>query len=274
MRSRALMHLSIESELRVAIEEDQFEIFYQPIVEMSTREAVALEALLRWHHPARGLLLPGDFLEVAEETQLTIQLGELVLRHACAFLALHPTTDWRVFVNVSPVQLGRNLDGVIADALNASGVSPRRLGIEITENSVLSAIGSSLKEMEALRDMGVEMLMDDFGTGYSALSSVMTTPISGLKLDESFTRRLGDGGSADRITAAVSDLVRNLNLHGVVEGVETEDQWQRAREHGWAYGQGFLFARPVPAAQLRLPAPNATMTSLAVLMESSSAARS
>ncbi|HYO32480.1 MAG TPA: EAL domain-containing protein [Nocardioidaceae bacterium] len=271
MRSRALMHLSIESELRVAIEEDQFELYYQPIIEMSTRKTVAFEALLRWHHPTRGLLLPGDFLEVAEETQLTIQLGDLVLRHACAFLARHPTATWRVFVNISPVALGRNLDGVIAAALDVAGVSPLRLGIEITENSVLSAIGSSLKEMEALRDMGVDMLMDDFGTGYSALSSVLSTPISGLKLDQSFTCRLGDGGNADRITAAVSDLVRNLSLLGVVEGVETEDQWRRACEHGWMYGQGFLFARPAPASQLTLPTPKTTMTPPAVLLESSAA---
>jgi EAL domain-containing protein (putative c-di-GMP-specific phosphodiesterase class I) len=97
----------------------------------------------------------------------------------------------------------------------------------------------------------------------------MTTPISGIKLDESFTSRLGDGGNADRITAAVSDLVRNLNLHGVVEGVETEDQWRRASEHGWRYGQGFLFARPSPASQLTLPAPNTTMALPAALLESS-----
>lgn len=255
MRSRAIRHLSVESELRQSIERDEFELHYQPIVELTTRRIVAYEALVRWRHPNRGLLLPGAFIEVAEESQLIIELGEVVLRHACGFLAEHPGESWRVFVNVSPVQLGRDLSGVVARELRAAGVPAIRLGLEITENGVLNAAGSSLAEMEQLRDMDVEMSMDDFGTGYSALSSVLTTPITGLKLDQSFVARLGDGGTADRITSTVADLVRSLDLSGVAEGIETEEQCALASQHGWEYGQGYLFGRPAPAASVRFPDP-------------------
>ncbi len=253
MRSRALMHLSVEAELRRAIEVDEFELHYQPIVTLADRRIVAYEALLRWRHPSRGLLAPDAFLEVAEDAGLMISLGELVLRHACDFLADHPSESWRVYVNVAPVQLGCDLTGVVRTTLHAVGVPASRLGLEITENGVLSAAGSSLTEMEQLRDMGVEMLMDDFGTGYSALSSVLTTPITGLKLDRSFTARLGDGGTADRITSTVADLVHSLSLHGVVEGIETEEQCALALQHRWTLGQGYLFARPVPASALIMP---------------------
>ncbi|HZJ06615.1 MAG TPA: EAL domain-containing protein [Nocardioidaceae bacterium] len=244
MRSRALMHLSVESELRRAIECDEFELHYQPIVKLVDPQTVAYEALVRWRHPNRGLLLPGAFLEVAEESQLIGELGALVLRHACQFLAQHPQASWRVFVNVSPVELGRGLDGVVITELEAADVPASRLGLEITENGALNATGSSLAEMKRLRAIGIEMLMDDFGTGYSALSSVLTTPITGIKLDRSFTAQLGDGGTADRITSTVANLVQSLGLHGVAEGIETEEQRSQALKHGWTHGQGYLFARP------------------------------
>ena len=255
MRSRALMHLSVEAELRRAIEGDEFELHYQPIVTLADRQIVAYEALLRWRHPSRGLLAPDAFLEIAEDAGLMIPLGALVLRHACGFLAANPNEPWRVYVNVAPVQLGCDLTGVVRSTLAAAGVPASRLGLEITENGVLTAAGSSLSEMEQLRDMGVEMLMDDFGTGYSALSSVLTTPITGLKLDRSFTARLGDGGTADRITSTVADLVHSLSLRGVVEGIETEEQCALALQHRWTLGQGYLFARPVAASALIMPAP-------------------
>jgi len=253
MRSRALLHLSVEEELRRAIANDEFELHYQPIVALLDRRTVSFEALLRWRHPNRGLLLPAAFLDVAEESHLMIELGRLVLRHACQFLGRHPDATWRVYVNVSPVQLGRDLSGVVRTELAAAGVSGSRLGLEITENSVLDAMGSSLTEMQELRQMGIELLMDDFGTGYSALSSVLTTPITGIKLDQSFTAGLGKDEVADRITSTVADLVASLGAYGVVEGIETEDQCARAQQHGWVHGQGYLFARPMPEAGLRIP---------------------
>ncbi|MDQ3165649.1 MAG: EAL domain-containing protein [Actinomycetota bacterium] len=252
MRQRALMQLSIESELRRAIEQDEFELHYQPIVDLRTGQGVAYEALLRWRHPQRGLVLPGGFLDIAEESQLIVPLGELVLRHACRFLARHPQARWRVFVNVSPVQIGRGLLSAVILELDTAGVPASRLGLEITENAVLDATGPRLREMQQLADMGINLLMDDFGTGYSALTSLFAAPISGIKLDRSFTARLGDGGSGDRITATVGDLVASLGAHGVVEGIETVDQRRRALSHGWTYGQGYLLGRPVAEADLVL----------------------
>ncbi|MBA2639057.1 MAG: bifunctional diguanylate cyclase/phosphodiesterase [Nocardioidaceae bacterium] len=255
MRSRVLDHLSVEEELRRAIEGDEFELHYQPIVTLAGRHTVAFEALLRWRHPTRGMLLPASFLEVAEDSHLIVPLGQLVLRKACQFLARHPSATWRVFVNVAPIQLGRDLDGVVRAELDTAGVSASRLGLEITENGVLNAAGSSLTEMQKLRATGIELLMDDFGTGYSALSSILTTPISGIKLDRSFTAQLGTDQAADRITSAVGSLVNSMGAHGVVEGIETEDQCDRALQHGWSYGQGYLFGRPTPEMALQLPKP-------------------
>ncbi len=251
MRSQALAELSIENELRRALDDESFELHYQPIVELRTREVIAFEALVRWRHPERGLLLPADFLAVAEDAHLMVPLGRLVIRQACAFLARHPDADWRVFVNVSPQQIGAaDLAGVIATELEASGVAAARLAVEITENDVLDAFGVSLRDMQRVADLGVDLVMDDFGTGYSALSSLLSAPVSGIKLDRSFTARLGDGGGGDRITATVATLVTSLGAYGVVEGVETEDQLRRARDHGWVHGQGYLFARPQPERRL------------------------
>jgi len=262
MRSRALRHLSVEQDLRRAVEVDEFELYYQPIVTLADRRTVGFEGLLRWHHPSRGLLLPGDFLDVAEDSQLMVRLGQIVVRHACRFLARHPDAPWRVYINVAPVQLGRGLTSVVERELAAAGVPATRLGLEITENGVLDAIGSGVTEMQALRDMGIELLMDDFGTGYSALSSVLATPITGIKLDRSFTSRLGQDEAADRITATVAGLVDSLGAQGVVEGVETEDQCARALRHGWKHGQGYLFARPAPELTLELPDPDSQPLSL------------
>ncbi len=255
MRQRALMQLSVENELRRAIDGDDFELHYQPIVNLHTGEGVAYEALLRWRHPRRGLVLPGGFLDIAEESQLIVPLGRLVLRHACQFLARHRHETWRVFVNVSPVQIGRGLVHAVTTELEAVDIPPSRLGLEITENGVLDATGSSLREMQQLAQMGISLLMDDFGTGYSALTSVLAAPIAGIKLDRSFTARLGDGGTGDRITATVGDLVASLGAYGVVEGIETQDQRRRAVEHGWSFGQGYLLGRPAPEADLADMAP-------------------
>jgi len=252
MRQRALVQLSVETDLRHAIEEDAFELHYQPIVDLRSGRSVAYEALLRWRHPQRGLVLPGGFLDIAEESQLIVPLGRLVLRQACQFLAQHKDASWRVFVNVSPVQIGRGLVNAVLEELEAAGVPPSRLGLEITENGVLDAVGSSLREMEELARVGVNLLMDDFGTGYSALSSILAAPIAGIKLDRSFTARLGDGGIGDRISATVGDLVTSIGAYGVVEGIETNDQRRRAVQHGWSYGQGYLLGRPTPAGELAI----------------------
>ena len=252
-RNGAGPELSLESDLRAGIHEDQFELHYQPIVELATRRTVAFEALVRWRHPDRGLLMPGDFIDLAEQSDRIIDLGALVIRHACRFLAEHPDAGWRVFVNASPRQLGRDLSGVVVRELAANGVPASRLGIEITENGVLGATGSSLVEMTQLRQLGVDISIDDFGTGYSALSSVLATPVTGVKLDRSFTAQLGHGGPADLITATVASLVESLSLSGVAEGIETERQAELLLQGGWRLGQGYLFGHPTPVGSLQVP---------------------
>jgi diguanylate cyclase (GGDEF)-like protein len=252
LRSTAMTHLSMEEELRRAVERDEFELHYQPIVRLADHETVAYEGLLRWRHPEHGLLLPGDFLHVAQTSHLMVDIGNIVLRRACEFLGRHPDATWRVFVNVSPAQLGRGLSSSVRRELTAVGVPPRRLGLEITENGVLIATGSSLAEMTSLADAGVQLVIDDFGTGYSALSSVLTTPVTGVKLDQSFTALLGRDAAADRISAAMASLFLSLGDYAVVEGIETEEQLRAAVAHGWSHGQGYLFGRPVPESELQL----------------------
>ncbi|WP_066587699.1 putative bifunctional diguanylate cyclase/phosphodiesterase [Cellulomonas timonensis] len=262
-RREALHRISVEAELRGAVQRGDFVLHYQPIVELSSGEVIAHEALVRWQHRERGLLLPGEFIQVCEDTDLIVGLGAWVIREAVAFLARHPDLPGRVYVNVSPRQIGRSDEGLgarglartVADALAEAGVSGDRLGIEITESGVLQATDLARADLDRLTELGVVLVLDDFGTGYSALSSVLQAPIRGLKLDRSFTIRLGDGGACDRISTAIAALVDSLSSHGVVEGIETEEQRRLALAHGWTHGQGWLFGHPEPEHALGLAEP-------------------
>lgn len=257
-RRDALHRLSLEGELRASIRRGEFVLHYQPIVDLTTREVVAHEALVRWQHPERGLLLPDEFIGVAEEADLIGALGSWVLREAVGFLARRPELPGRVYINVSPRQIGRTpgstggaaqgLASTVARTLAERGVPPHRLGIEITESGVLEASEAAREDLARLSALGVALVLDDFGTGYSALSSVLSAPIEGLKLDRSFTVRLGDGGACDRISTAIAALVDSLATHGVVEGIETEEQRVLAIAHGWRHGQGWLFGRAAAEA--------------------------
>jgi diguanylate cyclase (GGDEF)-like protein/PAS domain S-box-containing protein len=259
-RRDALRRLSVETELRTALERGSFVLHYQPIVELDGRRTVAHEALVRWMHPRRGLLLPGEFVQIAEDSDLINGIGAWVLNEAVEFLARHPELPGKVYINVSPRQLGRGtpatedrpagLAPLVAGVLRRHDVPATRLGIEITENGVLQASEQTREDLEALADLGVELLLDDFGTGFSALTSVLSTPVSGLKLDRSFTVRLGDGAACDRISTAMAALVDSLSSHGVVEGIETEKQWALALGHGWTHGQGWLFGHAVAESAL------------------------
>ena len=252
MRADAQERITVESELRSAIGTDQLVLHYQPIVDMVSGERVAYEALVRWHHPTRGLLLPGAFVPVAEETRLVVPLGEQVLSLACDFLARHADVG-RVFVNASAEQFrSATLAEVVRRELARHGVAPERLGLEITETSVLQAAGPALRQMEELAAAGVPLVLDDFGTGYSAVSSLLATPVAGLKLDRAFTARVGADAQADRLTRAIAGLVETLGCYGVVEGVETPEQRARVLAHGWRHGQGYLFGRPLPEEELGL----------------------
>jgi PAS domain S-box-containing protein/diguanylate cyclase (GGDEF)-like protein len=248
IRARAVRRLTVETELGPAIANHEFELYYQPIVELSSRRTVAYEALARWNHPRHGLLLPAAFVPVAEESGLISELGAHVLDQACAFLGGDPDGTAQVFVNVSPSQLSRGcFPEVVRAALDRHGVLPGRLGIELTESSVLHATGSSYRALQELAEMGVDLVLDDFGTGYSAVTALLASPIRGIKLDRSFTSRLGIDPQADLVTRALAGMVEALGFRGVAEGVETEAQCAAVQTHGWKYGQGWLFGRPAPA---------------------------
>lgn len=251
LRELALVRLSVEAELRTAIRWRQLVVHYQPIVDLETEQPVAYEALVRWNHPNRGLLYPGDFLEEMEEANLMVQLGTFVLHEACQFIADHPEFAGQVFVNVSSKQVGgANLARAVDTALESTGVSASRLALEITESGMLLASHVEQADLAALTSLGVDLVIDDFGTGYSSLSSVLRNPVAGIKLARDFTVRLGDDSSGDQISAAIAGLARDLDVYGVIEGIETKDQHELALTHGWRYGQGYLFGRPAPPERL------------------------
>ncbi len=256
MRDNAMTRLSIESELRSAIRDGELVVYYQPVVDLGTREIVAFEALVRWQHPQRGLLLPDEFIAISEEANLVIPLGTIVLNEACKFLAERPLYKGRVLVNVSTRQIGTaDLTRVVKSALETTGASASQLGIEITESGILMATASTRADLKSLVDLGVSLVIDDFGTGYSSLSSVLQNPVAGLKLAREFTLRLGDKGTGDRISTAVAALTRSLDMFGIIEGIETDAQYAIARRHGWPLGQGFLFGHAVPPSEITLGLP-------------------
>ncbi len=253
MRAAASNKLSVEAELRTAIRNGELVVHYQPVVELATRRIVAFEALVRWQHPQRGLLLPDEFISIGEEANLMVPLGALVLHEACAFAAARPLFAGRVFVNVSTRQIGTaDLARAVEEALETHGVAAQRLVLEITESGILMASQAAHADLKAIAAQGVELVLDDFGTGYSSLSSVLQNPVSGIKLARAFTLRLGDGSTGDRISIAMASLTKSLDMYGVIEGVETEAQYLRARSHGWTHGQGFYFGHPAPAEQISI----------------------
>lgn len=274
LRELALARLSVEAELRTAIRWQQLVVHYQPIVDLETAHPVAYEALVRWNHPNRGLLYPGDFLAEMEEANLMVQLGTFVLYEACQFIVSHPEFSGQVFVNVSSNQVGgANLAHVVQEVLESTGVDASRLALEITESGMLLASHLEQADLSALTNLGVELVIDDFGTGYSSLSAVLRNPVSGIKLARDFTVRLGDNSSGDQISAAIASLARDLDVYGVIEGIETKDQHQLAVAQGWRYGQGYLFGYPTPPERFVIEANEGDYTRVPSVTDVPSAAQ-
>src|SRR5665647_1164952 len=226
MHAQAVARLTVEDELREAITFGQFAVYYQPIVALADAHVVGHEALVRWAHPTRGLLSPGDFLDVAEGTGLITAIGAYVLDQACALLAERPDLPGPISVNVSAVQLAAPgwLDSV-RDTLTAHRVDPARIVIEVTETSILSLVDSARVALESLRGLGVGIHVDDFGTGYSSISVLRDLPVTGVKLDLRFVHDLTAGDSqANALAQGVSGLVNGMHLLGIAEGIETQLQ--------------------------------------------------
>lgn len=236
----------LEVDLRQAIAGSQFEIYYQPQVNAGTEEVVGFEALLRWHHPKRGLVSPAEFIPLAEETGLIVPLGEWVLRQACKDAASWPG-QVRVAVNLSPVQFRNpSLIHTVISALADSGLSAFQLELEITESVLLTDSETALATLHHIKGLGVRIAMDDFGTGYSSLSYLRLFPFDKIKIDQSFIRELGDSKDCAAIVKAVVDLGSSLGITTTAEGVETTDQLDQVREHGCTEIQGYFFGKPLP----------------------------
>ncbi|MBR0856543.1 bifunctional diguanylate cyclase/phosphodiesterase [Bradyrhizobium liaoningense] len=252
MDARAQARRLLEMDLRAALQRDEFEAYYQPIRDVASGRVVAFEALLRWNHPQRGLIAPISFIPVAEETGLIVQLGEFVLRSACADAATWPD-DVDVAVNLSPVQFKNpNLIASVTEALAASGLDARRLELEITESVLLQNSEATLTTLHELRAMGVRISLDDFGTGYSSLSYLRSFPFDKIKIDRSFVSELATREDSMAIIRAVTGLGRSLGIVTTAEGVENDAQLELLRREGCTQAQGYLFSKPRPASDVAI----------------------
>jgi len=214
------------------------------------RDISGCEALLRWHHPERGLISPAHFVPVAEETGLIVPIGEWVLRQACAEAATWPA-DVKVAVNLSPVQFkNQPLAQLVISALAASGLPSQRLELEITESALLQSSSTTMHMLHQLRDLGVRIAMDDFGTGYSSLKYLRSFPFDKIKIDRSFVKDLANEDGALAIVQAIISLANSLNMTTTAEGVETEQQLERLRAVGCVEMQGYLFSAPKRAPEI------------------------
>ena len=252
MDTRLQARRGLELDLRQAIAAGEFQLHYQRIIDLETGKITSLEALLRWNHPKRGLVLPSEFVELAEETGLISPIGEWVLRQACSDAATWPS-NIKVAINLSPAQFRhRSLVQMIVQTLAASNLSPNRLELEITESVLLQNNEANLAMLHQLRGMGVHIAMDDFGTGYSSLGYLRSFPFDKIKIDQSFIRDLSNGNDSAAIVRAIASLARSLKMSTVAEGVETVDQLNQVRLEGCTEVQGYYFCRPMPVRDILL----------------------
>jgi diguanylate cyclase (GGDEF)-like protein len=242
---------TLELDLRDALARGQFQLHYQPLVDLTTGAVTTCEALLRWSHPARGNVPPSVFIPVAEETGLIVALGEWVLHQACIEAAQWPNRT-KVAVNLSPVQFrDRSLALHVASALAKSGLAAQRLELEITERVLLEESDQTLAVMQQLKDLGVSMSLDDFGTGYASFNYLRKFPFHKIKVDQSFIRNLVGDPDAQAIITAVASLGASLNKIVVAEGIETDEELKLVRALGCHEGQGYFCGRPVPGHAIR-----------------------
>ncbi len=253
MNASALQRLTLENALRRAIEREEFELHYQPVVDARTGAVVGAEALVRWRHPELGLLLPSEFIALAEENGLIVPLGEWVLEEACS-----QNRTWqgaglppiRVVVNLSSRQLRRSFPDTVSSVLQRTGLEARFLGLELTESLLVNHQRENMDTLHALRATGLHLAVDDFGTGYSSFSYLKHLPLDALKIDRSFVREITTSPDDAAITTAIIAMAHALNLKVVGEGIETEAQRAVLVQQGCDEMQGYLFSRPVVAEQL------------------------
>lgn len=245
--------LQTENSLRRAIERNEFRVYYQPIISLETGELNSFEALIRWHHPERGLITPADFIEIAEETGLIIPIGKWILDQACRQVAEWQTRfphakPFRINVNLSTKQLMHTtLISDVSDILTKHQLNAKYLELEVTESAIMKNEKVCFSVLENLKKLGVLLSTDDFGTGYSSLSYLHQFPFDTLKIDRSFINKMNTGDKADEIVCTILSLAQSLNLKVVAEGIETEEQLRKLQDLKCDYGQGYLFSKPVVA---------------------------
>lgn len=256
MHASVIERVSIQNDLRRALERDQFHVEYQPVIRLSDGSVSGVEALLRWRHPVRGLVTPAEFIPVAEESGLICSIGAWVLREACGqavqWHAAHPDDPpLRVSVNLSGRQLAQHdLPGIVARALRDTELAPDRLRLEITESVILEESETTSRTLHALLGLGVSLVLDDFGTGYSSLGYLTRLPIDGLKIDRSFVQGLGCDERSTAVVTAIVRMAEALSLEVTGEGVESALQAEELSRLGCQLAQGFYFARPMAPADL------------------------
>ena len=255
MNERANETLAIESGLRQALERDEFELYYQPQVELPDGNVIGVEALLRWRHPERGLLAPGAFIQIAEERGLIVPMGKWVLNTACRQNRAWQNEGLRpisMAVNVSPLQFQKKeFPEVVSAALNDSGLDYRYLELEITEGALMHDSNITNANIGALKAMGLKLAIDDFGTGYSSLNYLKRLPLSKLKIDRSFVSDIPGDKDDTAIVSAIIAMALSLNLDIIAEGVETAEQADLLLAAGCAKAQGYYFGKPMPAEEMR-----------------------
>jgi diguanylate cyclase (GGDEF)-like protein len=251
MEREANRRRELEADLRAALEQGGFELHYQPLIDLCSDEVIGCEALLRWRHPVRGMVSPADFVPVAEETGLIEEIGQWVLRTACAEAATWPA-HVRIAVNVSPIQFkSETLPLKVAAALAETGLDPRRLELEITEAVLIADHDAALAALNQLRALGIHIALDDFGTGYSSLQYLQRFPFDKIKIDRSFVREVTHNSSSASIIRAVVSIAADRNMITTAEGVETLHQRETVQSLGCTQMQGYLFSAARPAQEIR-----------------------
>ena len=255
MEAEARNRRELEDDMRKALSRNEFELHYQTIVNLESRQCCGAEALVRWRHPERGVVLPDQFIPIAEDSGQIVPLGEWILRQACADAGKWPS-HFKVAVNLSPAQFKHgDLLSVLKSALNDTGLPPERLELEITETVLLQNNAENLAILREIKNLGVAIVLDDFGTGYSSMTYLQIFPFDRIKIDQTFVQNIMHHAAAAAIVCAIAGLGRNLGIATVAEGVETEEQLIAVRAAGCQLAQGYLFSRPVPASELAFDRP-------------------
>ena len=258
MHDTAIKRLELKAALQRALEHGEFELYYQPVIELETGALSGVEALIRWNHPERGVVPPLEFIPLAEETGLIVPIGRWVLEEACGravdLQRRYPSDPpLHMAVNLSARQVARpEIVEDVREILRTTGLDPATLILEITETVMIQDMDLAIERLGELKTLGVQLAIDDFGTGYSSLNYVRRLPVDILKVDKSFIDGVTEGGESSALTAAVIDLATILHLKPVAEGIERADQLDRLLDLHCTLGQGYYFARPLPGPELEV----------------------